>query len=91
MTDQNNQQLVQNYQTPKEKKTLVEVKALIAYWVRPVHNDKQEIVGSHLHYLFQGDIGGTIPKWIKATVGPRGAYDTVHGLLKHLHKQQQRQ
>lgn len=86
LTDRDNESLMKKHRTPKEEQSLVVAKALIAYWVKPVHNDQHQVVGSHLQYLFHGDIGGKIPKFIKSTVGPRGAYDTVHGLLKHLHK-----
>ena len=85
LSDRNNELLMRKYHTAKEKRTLVVAKATIAYWIQPV-KDRDQVVGSRLRYLFHGDIGGKIPKWIKSTVGPRGAYDTVHGLLKHLEK-----
>ena len=89
VTNRNNQQLLDQYQTPQEQKTLVEAKASIAYWIQPVlDDDNQNVIGSSIQYLFQGDIGGNIPKWLKHAGVPRGAYDTVHGLLKHLHKKQ---
>ena len=96
MTDRDNEGLMERHRTAKEKKSLVVAKATVAWWVQPniqtQGDDKVgHVVGSHVRYLLDGDIGGNIPKWIQKTIRARGAYGSVHGLISFLHEQEKQQ
>jgi hypothetical protein len=79
------EQLLEQHWTSQEKKEFVLARTfLCAYWIKPVYDEKnQNVIGSKIKYVYNGDAGGSVPKWIQNTVGPRTAYDSVNGLIKY--------
>ena len=86
LSERGNDKLLEKYWTEEEKKKLVLARTfLCAYWIKPVRNGTQ-VVGSKVQYMFSGDTGGNVPQWLQSAVGPKTAYDSVHGLIRHVQR-----
>jgi len=82
LSEKDNENLLEKYFTSEEKKKYVLGKIFIcAYWVRPVTDEKNKTVGSNLRYIFSGDVGGSMPKWVQSSVGPKNALDSLKGFI----------
>jgi len=82
-----NDELVEEFHTQEEKvKFVLGRTSLCAYWVKPVYckDNKDNVVGSSLRYVFSGDTGGYIPNRIQNSLGPKTAFDSVKGLIDYL-------
>lgn len=89
-SEKGNDHLVSKYLTSSEKDKYVLGRTfLCAYWIKPVYsmNSPETIIGSNIKYLFSGDTGGRIPKWVQNTAGPKSAYDSISGLVKYIQNQ----
>jgi len=85
-SEEGNDALVKEFHTQEEKEKLVLGRTFLsAFWVRPVYEgNKDNVVGSCIRYIFSGDTGGSIPKKIQNTLGPRTAFDSIRGLIDYL-------
>jgi len=84
-SEDGNNELLEEFHTSEEKKRFVLGRTfLCAYWIKPVYNknDTEEIVGSNIRYMFSGDTGGIVPKYLQDTLGPKTAFDSIQGLVK---------
>jgi len=84
LSERGNEELLEEHFKAEEQKKYVLARTfLCSYWIKPIEEDGK-VVGSRLLYVFSGDTGGSIPKFIENAVGPQTAYDSIHGLTKHL-------
>jgi hypothetical protein len=87
LSERGSERLLEKYQSEQEKKKFVLARThLCAYRIMPVRKG-DKVVGSKIQYVFSGDTGGSIPHFIQNAVGPKTAYDSVHGLIKHIRSQ----
>lgn len=87
LSERGNEELLQKHWTDEEKKKYVLARTfLCSYWIQPIE-EAGKVVGSRLLYVFSGDTGGGIPKFVENSVGPQTAYDSIHGLINHISKQ----
>jgi len=84
LSEKGNQDLLDKYLSPDERENYVVGRIfLCAYWVKPVYGADNKIVGSNIRYLFSGDVGGAMPKWVQSAVGPKNALDSLNGFIKY--------
>lgn len=82
LSEEGNKDLVRKYLTTQEREKYVLARTfLCAYWVKPLRDGDQQIVGSSIQYVFSGDVGGSVPQWIQRTIGPKTALDSVKGII----------
>ena len=66
----------------KEKKKLVVAAVhLSGWWVKPVKNDQNEIIGTHMLYYSAIDAGGNIPTFVQNSQGPKTALNSIKGAV----------
>lgn len=87
LSERGNDQLVKRYFTKQDSEKYVLARTfLCAYWIRPIYNENNKVVGSNVRYLFSGDTGGAIPRKMQNFVGTKAAFDSVHELIRHVKK-----
>jgi len=89
LSEDGNGELLDKFHTAEEKKRYVLGRTfLCAYWIKPVYDEDGErrIIGSNIRYMFSGDTGGSIPKYVQDMVGPKTAFDSVEGLIKFVQR-----
>lgn len=86
LSERGSEHLLNKYRSTEEEKKYVLARThLCAYRIIPVRRGGN-VVGSTIQYVFSGDTGGVIPAFVQNAVGPKTAYDSVHGLIKHIRK-----
>eukprot|EP00555_Chaetoceros_dichaeta_P006981 CAMPEP_0198257790 /NCGR_PEP_ID=MMETSP1447-20131203/7372_1 /TAXON_ID=420782 /ORGANISM="Chaetoceros dichaeta, Strain CCMP1751" /LENGTH=239 /DNA_ID=CAMNT_0043944773 /DNA_START=106 /DNA_END=825 /DNA_ORIENTATION=- len=84
LSEKGNQSLLDKYLSPDERENYVLGRIfLCAYWVKPVYGADKNIVGSNIRYMFSGDVGGAMPKWVQSSVGPKNALESLKGFIKY--------
>jgi hypothetical protein len=84
LSEKGNQDLLDKYLSPDERENYVLGRIfLCAYWVKPVYGADKNIIGSNIRYLFSGDVGGAMPKWVQRSVGPKNALESLNGFIKY--------
>jgi len=82
LSERGNQHLLDQHSDAEETKKYVLGRVfLCAYWVRPVHDEQNKIIGSNIRYIFNGDVGGSMPKWVQSQVGPKNALESLRGFI----------
>ena len=85
LSEDGNNKLLEDFHSLEEKTKYVLGRThLYVYWIKPVCSDDEErnVVGSNIRYAFSGDIGGSIPKYLQNSLGPKTAFDSVQGMIK---------
>mmetsp|Transcript_34675 Transcript_34675/g.52310 ORF Transcript_34675/g.52310 Transcript_34675/m.52310 type:complete len:248 (+) Transcript_34675:115-858(+) len=84
-SEQGNDDLLKTYLSTNERKKFVLGRTfLCAYWIQPVRDSDNRIIGSSIKYAFSGDIGESIPQWLQNSIGPKTALDSINGLVNYL-------
>lgn len=87
LSEEANEELLARYHTTAEKKKYVLGRTfLCAYWIRPRYDNKGNVTGSKIQYLFSGDTGGSVPTKVQNLMGPKAALESVQELIKHVEK-----
>lgn len=82
LSEKNNEKLLSEYLTEEEKKKYVLARTfLCAYWVKPVRDVKDNVIGSTIRYVYSGDVGGSMPERIQRWVAPKNALNSVKGII----------
>lgn len=82
-----NVKLIRKYVTTEEtKKYVLGHTYLLAYWIQPVRDVNDEVIGSSIKYVFSGNTGGSVPQWVQNAVGPKTALDSVKKLADYVEK-----
>jgi len=97
-SQQDNQELLKKHFTPYEQENYeLGQLFLSACWIKPVYardqngnekkddnkHDNEVVVGSTIRYIFSGDVGGNIPRWIQNSAGPKTTHDSLRGLIEY--------
>jgi len=81
-SEKGNQNLISKHLTAEDRKKFVLGRIFFcAYWVKPVYDVHKNIVGSNIKYVFSGDVGGAMPKWVQSTVSPNNALNSLKGFI----------
>jgi len=84
LSEKGNQKLLDNYLTIDEKKKNALGRIfLCAYWIKPVYDVDNNVIGSTIKYVFNGDVGGALPRWVQSSIAPKNSRDSLKTFIDY--------
>ena len=82
LSEDNNETLLDRFLSKKEEEKYVLARTfLCAYWVKPIRDSKEKIIGSSIKYVYSGDVGGSMPQKVQRWVAPKNALDSIRSVI----------
>ena len=69
------------FSAKERKKLVVAYGHLSGWWVKPIKNERDEIIGTHMLYYSAFDAGGNIPTFVQNSQGPKTALNSIKGTV----------
>ena len=79
--------IAKHFSDPKDRKGLtIGTSFITCWWFKPLKDESGKTIGSSITYIFSANPGGSIPKSMTESQGPKTAINALKGIIKHLSK-----
>ena len=79
--------IAKHFSDPKDRKGLtIGTSFITCWWFKPLKDEPGKTIGSSITYIFSANPGGSIPKSMTESQGPKTAINALKGIIKHLSK-----